>query len=277
MVGNRNKDTKDCFHWEKRTSRIFIPWLEKYYRLQFIGEENIPDKPFLAVGNHLGVYFMPEAFLWVGKYHLLPNKPPMKVLVHSVIHKISKILHFPDYNFGILDARPESAVNALKNGNAVTVYPGGDRDNTKSFCKRNKIDFFEHYGYIQTAIKAQVPIVPIVGVGGGETLFVLSSGEKIAQKIGLTKNFKIHSWPIYWSFPFGWHMGHFPYFSIPVPSQVIVSVLPPVSIEGISKDDIDNPIVLKQMSDKIQELMQQEMDRLTKGRIPVIGKIGTIR
>lgn len=258
----------------KKTAQLLLPIFEKYYRAKYIGLENIPETPFLGVGNHLGVYFIPEAFLWVGKYHTLDSKAPMNVLVHHMLHEISSFLKLPESKFGILDASPENAIEALKTGHSITVYPGGDRENSKPFSKRNEIDFYNHYGYIQLALRAGVPILPIVGIGGGETLFVLSSGEKIAKKTGLTSLFKLHSWPIYWSFPFGWHIGHFPFLSLPLPAQVTLSVLPPFSLEEYSAEDADNPEVLKQINDKIVALMQEEMDQLAKGRIPVLGKIG---
>ena len=201
------------------------------------------------------------------------DKPPMKVLVHHIFHEIASFLKLPESEFGVLDACPGNAINALKSSNSVTVYPGGDRENSKPFSERYNIDFFDHYGYIQLALRARVPILPIVGIGGGETLFVLSSGDQIAKKTGLSKFLKLHTWPIYWSLPFGWHMGHFPFLSLPLPSQITISVLPPFSIEKYSENDADNLEVLQQINEDIVQLMQEEMDRLSEGRIPVIGKI----
>lgn len=257
----------------KKTAELLLPLFEAYYRAKFLGMENIPDKPFLGVGNHLGVYFMPETYLWMGKYHLLKDKPPMKVLVHHALLKIISFLKLPEEEFGVLDANPENALTALKEGSSVTVYPGGDRENSKPFKERNKIDFFDHYGYIQLALRSGVPILPIVGIGGGETLFVFSSGEKIAEKVGLSKYLKIHTWPVYWSFPLGLHIGHFPFLSLPLPSQITISILPPVTLGQYSKSDADNPEILKQINAEIVGLMQTEMDKLAKWRIPVIGKI----
>lgn len=255
-----------------KAAKVYLPIIQSYYRTKFIGLENIPTTPFLGVGNHLGVHFTPETYLWLTKYHSMNLKIPMKILVHNAFHKVASFLKLPEEMFGVIDANPENAINALKSGNAVTVYPGGDRENTKPFKDRNEINFFDHLGYIELAIKARVPILPIVGVGGGETLFVLSSGEKIAEITGMKKWLQIHTWPIYWSFPFGWHIGHFPYFSIPLPSQITISILPPYSTEKYSVEDADNPEVLKQVNSEVIQLMQTEMDKLVKGRIPVIGK-----
>ena len=257
----------------RKVSNFLLPALEKYYRVKYIGLENIPDTPFLGVGNHLGVYFIPESYLWLGKYHSLDNKPKMSVLVHKVFKELTDVLNLGDESFGMLDANPESALNALKSGNALTVYPGGDRENSKAFVDRNKIDFFEHLGYIKLALRARVPIVPIVGIGGGETLFVLSSGEQFARRTQLTKMFKLHSWPIYWSFPFGWHIGHFPHISLPLPSQITLSILPPIYLDEYHESAIDNPLEIEQINKMVVDIMQKEMDKLAEGRIPIIGKL----
>lgn len=257
----------------KKASKTIFPVLKKYYRAKFIGLENIPEKSFLAIGNHLGVYFIPEAFLWLGKYHTLKDKPPMQVLVHKVFHNIAHLVRLPEDQFGIIEATPENALKSLKSGNALTVFPGGDRENNKPFKDRNKIEFYGHHGYIQMALKAGVPILPVVGVGGGETLFVLSSGERIARRTGLTKLFKLHSWPIYWSFPFGLHVGHGPKLSFPLPSQITISILPPYSLKGYKPEDADNEEIVNKINADIVAKMQKEMDRLSEGRIPIIGKL----
>jgi len=269
----KNKGEVKEMYLAKKSAKVLKPLLEKYYRAKFIGIENIPDTPFLGIGNHLGVYFMPESFLWLTKYYSLKNKPPMKVLVHNALHNIAKFLVLPEKEFGILDANPKNAVESLKNGNSITVYPGGDRENAKPFSERNEINFYNHLGYIKSALNANVPILPIVGVGGGETVFVLSSGEKIAKKMGLTKLFNLHTWPIYWSFPFGWHVGHFPFLSLPLPSQVTLSVLPAYSLDEYTAEDANNPEVLEKINKEIIFRMQTELDRLAKGRIPIIGNI----
>jgi 1-acyl-sn-glycerol-3-phosphate acyltransferase len=216
---------------------------------------------------------MPESFLWLGKYHTMPNKPPMKVLVHHVFHKVASFFHLPERQFGIVEANPKYAIRELRKGNALTVYPGGDQDNTKSFFDRNKITFFEHHGYVKLAIKAGVPILPIVGVGGGETLFVLNSGHYLTEKSKLAQLIKLKSWPIYWSFPFGWHIGHGPRFSIPLPSQITISILPPIYLNEYTLEDADNEEKLKEINFMIVNIMQNELDKLAKNRIPIIGKI----
>lgn len=254
-------------------AKWYLPVLEKYYRAEFIGLDNIPDGPFLGVGNHTGMHFMPESFLWLCKYHSNHEHRPMYTLVHDFPYRLAEKLRLPLHAFGILDANKSSALEALREGCAVTVYPAGDRDNAKPFFERNEIDFFEHTGYVKLALNAQVPIVPIVGVGGGESVFTLSSGSWIAEWTGLKKFLKIHTWPIYWSFPFGWHVGHIPAFGVPLPTQVTVSVLEPIDTSNYEEDAVNDPLIVEKLNTTVLRAMQAEVDRLIEGRIPVIGRI----
>lgn len=258
----------------RRLSKLLLPIIEKYFRAKYKGLENIPDTPFIGVGNHLGVYFIPESYLWLGKYHSLKGKPPMTVLVHKAFHQLTSAFRFTENDFGILKANPKNALDSLEAGNALTVYPGGDRENTKPFSERHKIDFYDHTGYIKLALRSGCPILPIVGIGGGETVFVLSSGEQLVKRNQLARMFKIHTWPIYWSFPFGFKMGHFKLLQIPLPSQITISVLPPIPVDKYLPHDADNPQIVQQLNNKVVRLMQEEMNKLAKGRIPVIGKLG---
>lgn len=252
-------------------ARLYLPVLEKYHRAKFLGLENIPQKPFLGVGNHSGMHFMPESLLWITKYHSMDNNVHMITLIHNLAHKLGKMIKLPLSDFGLIEANPDKALHALQSGFAATVYPGSDRDNSKPFSERNKIDFFEHTGYVKLALKAQVPIVPVVGIGGAETVFVLSAGDKIAEATGLKKFLKLHTWPVYWSFPGGWHVGHFPYFSLPLPSQITISVLPPYSVDKYTPEDAENPDIVQKINLEIIIMMQEEMNRLAKGRIPIVG------
>lgn len=269
------EDRFDAFDQKLATkvAKMYLPILETYHRATWHGLENIPDAPFLGVGNHTGMHFMPESLLWITKYHSEPRSVPMLTLIHHLTHLLGRTVKLPVNELGFLEARSDNALTALRAGYAVTVYPGGDRDVARPFSERHKVNFFDHLGYVRTALKAQVPILPIVGCGGGETLFVINSGEKIAQYSGLKQLVKVHTWPLYWSFPFGLHMGHWPRFELPLPSQMSMSVLRPYELTGFKPTDADDPAAVAHINREVLKLMQNELDRLSKGRWPVIGKL----
>ncbi len=269
------EDHLELFEPEKarKVAKVVLPVVETYHRAKWIGLESIPDEVFLGVGNHTGMHFMPEALLWVGKYQNEEREIPMLTLIHHMTHQLANMAKLPVNELGFLEASRQNALDALQAGYAVTVYPGGDRDVARPFSDRHSINFFDHLGYVKMALKAQVPILPIVGCGGGETAFVINSGEKIAEITGLKKLAKIHTWPLYWSFPFGLHLGHLPHLELPLPSQITMSIMEPYYVSEYKPEDAEDREIVKYINDDLLRLMQDELDELSKGRIPVIGKL----
>ncbi len=256
-----------------RVAKLYLPILENYHRTKWVGLENIPDEPFLGAGNHTGMHFMPESLLWLSKYHAEERSVPMLTLIHHMTHHLGRMVKLPVNELGFLEARRDNALEALNAGFAVTVYPGGDRDVARPFTDRHNINFFDHLGYVKIALKAQVPILPIVGCGGGETAFVIDSGEKFAEFTGLKKWAKIHTWPLYWSFPFGFKFGHLPHLELPLPSQITMSVLKPHYLTDYTPEDAENPEVVQSINQQVLASMQAELDELSHGRIPLLGKL----
>ena len=255
-----------------KLAEMYLPLIETYHRAQYRGMENIPaEEPFVSVGNHGGVHFMPEALLWVAKYQSLRRTVPMLTLSNSTINYLLQKIGLPLNQLGLVDDSPETALLALESGFAVACYPGADQDLSKPFSERNKIEFFGNVSYARAAIASQKPIVPIVGCGGGETVYTLNAGEAIAKRFKLYELFGIRSWPTFWSFPRGLHTGYTPHFSVPMPSKILLSVLPAVLTDGFSPEDADNPEVVNMLDVKIRGLMQEELDTLAEGRTPIIG------
>ena len=82
-------------------------------------------------------------------------------------------------------ADPEIAYEAFERDYSLLVYPGGEKESFGPIRDRKKIDFFQRKGFIRLALKAKVPIVPIVSIGAHESYVILNRGEEIAEKLGL--------------------------------------------------------------------------------------------
>ena len=72
-------------------------------------------------------------------------------------------------------------------GAVTIVFPGGDYDSFRPTRKQGEIDFNGRTGYIRTALAADVPIVPVVSIGGQESQLFLWHGEPLAKLFGLQK------------------------------------------------------------------------------------------
>lgn len=85
---------------------------------------------------------------------------------------------------GYIRVNPENAVEALRSGHLVVVFPGGDYDAMRPTVSENMIDFDGRKGYVRTAIEAGVPIVPAVSIGGQQSQFFLVRGAGLAKRLG---------------------------------------------------------------------------------------------
>jgi hypothetical protein len=63
---------------------------------------------------------------------------------------------------GHIRASHENAERLLRDGHSVLVYPGGAREACRPFTERNGIDFGGREGFVRLALRAAVPVVPVV-------------------------------------------------------------------------------------------------------------------
>ena len=59
-----------------------------------------------------------------------------------------------------------------------------------------RVDFGGRRGFIRLAQEEDVPIVPVVAIGGQETALFLSRGEGLAQLLGLDRMFRLKVLPV---------------------------------------------------------------------------------
>jgi 1-acyl-sn-glycerol-3-phosphate acyltransferase len=169
--------------------------------------------------------------------------------------------------YGTVAASPENARTALDSGAALLVYPGGDYEVHRPSWESSRVDFGGRKGFIRLAIEKDVPIVPVVSLGGQETALFLSRGERLARLLRLDAMFRLKVLPISISLPWivnvGDMAGH-----LPLPAKIVIEVLPPVHLREQFGDDPDPGEVYEHLA----TAMQATLDRLAdERRLPVIG------
>ncbi len=169
--------------------------------------------------------------------------------------------------FGTVAASPENAQKALQSGAALLVYPGGDYEVHRPSWDRNKVDFDGRKGFIRLALEHDVPIVPVVSVGGQETNLFLSRGEHLAKLLGLDRAFRLKVLPISLSIPWGLNVGDFA-GHVPLPAKITVEALAPIDLRKEFGDDPD----IDEIYDHVVRLMQDTLSALAaERRFPIIG------
>ena len=164
-------------------------------------------------------------------------------------------------------ASPENANKALDSGAALLVYPGGDYEVHRPSWDTAKVDFGGRKGFIRLALQKDVPIVPVVALGGQETALFLSRGERLAKLLRLDKLFRLKVLPISIAVPWGLNvgdmLGHWP-----LPAKISVRVLSPIHLRERfgEKPDVD------EIYDHVTHTMQAALDALAEERLlPFIG------
>src|SRR5213079_1164680 len=97
--------------------------------------------------------------------------------------------------WGTVPASPENMERALERGAALLVYPGGDHETYRPSWESTKIDFAGRRGFARLALEYDVPVVPVVAVGGQETALFLGQGRRLARVLRVDQAFRIKVFP----------------------------------------------------------------------------------
>ncbi|ULE35842.1 1-acyl-sn-glycerol-3-phosphate acyltransferase [Mycobacterium sp. IDR2000157661] len=240
-----------------------VEFVRRYHRLDIDAAVRSLPEPVLFVANHgFGGVVDLNVFAVRATLAELNLDRPVTVLTHQLAWtlRVGRLLE----PLGARPASRDSAVEAFDAGHHVLVFPGGDKDAGKTFEDRNRVIFDGRSGFAKLAIDRQVPIVPVVTAGAGESLLVLSSGERLARALRLDKLFRVKALPVSVSLPWGLNVGAvglLPY--IPLPTKLVTRVLPPMTPgRGESAEAFGS---------RVEADMQSALTDLTEGRWPLLG------
>lgn len=166
---------------------------------------------------------------------------------------------------GLIPASRANAVQALRSGGIVLVFPGGIYDAFRPTLSANTIDFNGRTGYVKTATEAGVPIVPSVSIGGQQSQLFLTRGSWLAKRLGLSR-FRAEVLPITFGVPFGLSVIVPP--NLPLPTRIVAQMAEPVDIAAQFADDPD----VDDVDAHVRSVMQAALDDLARERrFPILG------
>ena len=238
-----------------------------YFRGEVRGLGNIPeDGPVLLVGNHSGGNVTPDTTVFTLAYcAYFGVERPFYQLAHNLVLSMPGLSFLRKY--GTVAASPANAQKALSAGAALLVYPGGDWEVHRPTLDRNRVDFNRRKGFIRQALEHDVPLVPVVSIGGQETALFLSRGDRLARLFGLDRMFRLKVLPISLALPWGLNIGDM-LGHIPLPAKITIEVLPPIYLREEFGPEPD----LDEVYDHLTRLMQDTLDAMAaERRLPVLG------
>jgi len=205
-----------------------------YFRLETSGWERLPAKPSLLIGNHSGGSLTIDAWTFVFDWW---RRFGTERVLHATAHDV--LMATPglgDYfrQAGVIPASDHGVTAALSAGCDVISWPGGDVDAMRSWRRRDEAVLGGRMGFVRTAIRSGVPIVPVASVGGHDTAFILSEGRWIANGVdrvsGLRKKLRGSRLPIVLGFPFGLTIETIP-THLPLPAKIRTELLDPIHVD----------------------------------------------
>jgi 1-acyl-sn-glycerol-3-phosphate acyltransferase len=238
-----------------------------WFRGEVRGLGNIPETgPVLLAGNHSGGNMTPDTTVFTLAFcAYFGVERPFYQLAHNLVLSMPGLSFLRKY--GTVAASPENAQKALEAGGAVLVYPGGDWEVHRPSTDRNRVDFNRRKGFIRLALEHDVPVVPVVSIGGQETALFLSRGDRLARLFGLDRMFRLKVLPISLALPWGLNVGDM-LGHIPLPAKITVEALPPIYLREEFGDQPD----LDEVYDHVTRLMQDTLDAMAaERRLPLLG------
>ena len=166
------------------TRRMFDPIYKHWFRVEWEGWEHLPTTGgALLVANHTGA--------------IPPDAP-------SIMHGVEKDLGRPVYGLaenlfrsmpvvgtlwsrnGGVAAHPDNAYRLLHDEEQlVLVFPEGTKATGKLYKDRYRLRRFGRGGFVEIAMRAGVPVVPIAVMGAEETMPILFKSSRLAKVLNL--------------------------------------------------------------------------------------------
>jgi 1-acyl-sn-glycerol-3-phosphate acyltransferase len=184
-------------------------------------------------------------------------------LGHDMVVKLPLFRHVVP--LGVVRASKAMAHNLFVAGRKVLVYPGGEQETLRTWGERDRIVFAGRTGYIRLALRERVPVVPIVVAGAHEVFVVLGGGEALARLLLTKLLFRVKTWPLTLSLPWGLTAGPPPLY-LPFPVRMLGEVLEPIMFERSGPEAAQDEDYVRRCDDLVRARMQAALTRLAAER-----------
>jgi 1-acyl-sn-glycerol-3-phosphate acyltransferase len=163
---------------------IYEPLYRNWFRVEWEGMEHIPsDGGALLVANHAGA---------------IPSDAP--AIMHGIETELDRPVYgLAEYVFrtlpvvgtwwaraGGVTANPHNAYRLLREQRQLAlVFPEGTKGTSKTYTERYQLRRFGRGGFVEIAMRAGVPVVPIAVVGAEESMPILFNIPSLARSLGV--------------------------------------------------------------------------------------------
>jgi 1-acyl-sn-glycerol-3-phosphate acyltransferase len=219
--------------------------------VEWEGLEHLPaEGGALLVSNHAGMMPVDGGLIQQG------IEEEANRLVYMLAHH--GFFRFPFVGqllnrLGSVAGHPDNAHRLLReDGKLVLVFPEGEKGPVKPKAERYRLQRFGRGGFVETAMRAGVPIVPIALMGTEDTTPTIATLELAGLRYPLTLN----------TILFGPLLGAFAQF----PAKIRARVLPPIHFDEPAELPSYPRSVVMDAAEAIRGDMQAALDEMYAAR-----------
>jgi 1-acyl-sn-glycerol-3-phosphate acyltransferase len=242
-------------HARAMTRMLFDPIYSHWFRVSWEGLDLLPQEGgALLVANHAGA--------------IPPDAP-------SIMHGVEKELGRPVYGLaenlfrsvpvigtiwsrvGGVAAHPDNAYRLLHDERQlVLVFPEGTKGTGKHYSDRYKLRRFGRGGFVEIAMRAGVPVIPIAVMGAEEAMPIIFKSNRLAKMIN------VPYFPITANMLMLGPLGLAAYF----PVKFRIRVLPPVHFDVPPNQERYSRSRVMEESENIRRLVQDALYDMLRTR-----------
>ncbi|MEZ3182603.1 acyltransferase family protein [Streptomyces pimonensis] len=248
-------DVDDFGYDEELTDQVLMsllrPVYEKYFRVEVKGVENIPSEGgALIVANHSGTVPVDGLMMQVAVHDHHPAGRHLRLLAADLVF-VLPVVNELARKLGHTLACAEDAERLLGQGELVGVMPEGFKGIGKPFGERYKLQRFGRGGFVSTALRQGVPIVPCSIVGAEEIYPMIGNAKTLARVLGFPY------FPLTPTFPWLGPLG-----VIPLPTKWTIQFGEPIPTDGYPPEAADDPMLMFNLTDQVREQIQHTLYKL---------------
>ncbi|HEX8645985.1 MAG TPA: 1-acyl-sn-glycerol-3-phosphate acyltransferase [Thermoleophilaceae bacterium] len=227
--------------------RTIVDFLyNNWFRVEVEGVDNIPPTGgALLVSNHSGALPPDAAMIAKSIKEEHPHPRPLNITVEHFFKG------YPGFSMlipkiGCVAAHPANVQRLLfDEQQLVLVFPEGRKGTEKLYRDRYRLRRFGRGGFVEAAMRARVPIVPVALIGAEEAAPIFAHLNPLAKVTGLTY------FPLTPTFPHFGPLGMLGY----LPAKFRIRFLPPIRFdeEGLDRDKSLVQSVAHDVRARIQE------------------------
>ncbi|MBT2231852.1 acyltransferase family protein [Nonomuraea sp. NEAU-A123] len=240
---------------DKVLLELIRPLYHRWFRVETVDLKNVPDEGgALVVANHSGTLPVDALMMQVALHD--EAERPLRLLGADLVYQLPMLAHLSRKTGHTLACR-EDADRLLRKGELVGVFPEGFKGVGKPFSERYKLQRFGRGGFVASAIRAGVPILPTAIVGAEEIYPKIGDLPSLARLLGLPYL------PITPLFPLLGPLG-----LVPLPSKWMIQFGEPIRTDEYDASDADDPVLVFNLTDHVREVIQQLLNELRLRRGP---------